>query len=103
MKEPSELQQLDILDENILDTMMDTDRSSTQVVSFYGHTGPVHDVAINYNNSLILSGGEDSYVRLWSLQTHSQLVAYRGHDHPIWRVQWSPLGSYTTVENVCPV
>ncbi len=32
--------------------------------------------------------------RLWSLDTMTNVVAYRGHSKPIWDVDWSPRGIY---------
>lgn len=32
--------------------------------------------------------------RLWSLDTMTNVVAYRGHAKPIWDVDWSPRGIY---------
>jgi len=32
--------------------------------------------------------------RLWSLDTMTNVVAYRGHTKPIWGVDWSPRGIY---------
>ena len=31
---------------------------------------------------------------MWSLDTYTALVSYRGHQQPIWSVEWSPLGIY---------
>lgn len=28
------------------------------------------------------------------METMSNLVAYRGHQNPVWDVQWSPMGVY---------
>ena len=33
-------------------------------------------------------------VRLWSLEMKSDLVAYKGHNYPVWDVEFSPLGYY---------
>jgi hypothetical protein len=33
-------------------------------------------------------------VRLWSLQTNSNLVVYKGHNFPVWDVDFSPVGVY---------
>lgn len=93
LREASELEQLNVADEDIMDKIMD-ERTGTKTITFHGHIGPVYDVSCNYNKSLILSCGHDSTARLWSLQTHSQLVAYRAHEHTVWKCAWSPLGHY---------
>ena len=35
-----------------------------------------------------------SVVRLWSLLTWTNVVAYKGHCFPVWDVKFSPLGYY---------
>jgi transcription initiation factor TFIID subunit 5 len=71
-----------------------------------GHAGPVYAVAFSpatvnpdpdgppTNSQFLLSCSEDKTVRLWSLDTWTCLVAYRGHDNPIWDIQWGPHGHY---------
>jgi transcription initiation factor TFIID subunit 5 len=71
-----------------------------------GHAGPVYAVSFSpsttnqvangppTNTQYLLSCSEDKTVRLWSLDTWTCLVAYRGHDNPIWDLQWGPYGHY---------
>jgi len=71
-----------------------------------GHSGPVYAVsfspsiandepnAASTNCRYILSASADKSVRLWSLDTWSCLVVYKGHDHPVWDVTWGPFGHY---------
>lgn len=33
-------------------------------------------------------------MRLWSLDTMTNIIAYRGHQNPVWDVQWGPMGIY---------
>jgi transcription initiation factor TFIID subunit 5 len=85
------------------------DLSNTQPSSsrrLVGHAGPVYAVAFSpstanpdpsgppTNSQCLLSCSEDKTVRLWSLDTFTCLVAYRGHDNPIWDLQWGPYGHY---------
>lgn len=42
----------------------------------------------------LLSSSEDKTIRLWSLETYSTLVVYKGHNQPVWDVRWSPVGHY---------
>ncbi|KAK2098930.1 Transcription initiation factor TFIID subunit 5 [Saguinus oedipus] len=37
---------------------------------------------------------KDGTVRLWSLQTFTCLVGYKGHNYPVWDTQFSPYGYY---------
>jgi len=42
----------------------------------------------------LLSCSADATARLWSMDTMSNLVVYRGHENPIWDAKWSPMGIY---------
>ena len=65
-----------------------------------GHSGPVYGVDFDPMGGSasaprhLLSCSADSTARLWSLDTYSALVAYRGHQHPVWDIKWSPIGTY---------
>ncbi|KAJ3411859.1 Transcription initiation factor TFIID subunit 5 [Chytridiales sp. JEL 0842] len=59
-----------------------------------GHAGPVYGVSLSPDNKYAVSCSEDSTVRLWSLQTNSNLVVYKGHNYPVWDVDFSPIGTY---------
>jgi transcription initiation factor TFIID subunit 5 len=71
-----------------------------------GHAGPVYAVSFSpatanpdptgppTHAQFLLSASEDKTIRLWSLDTWSCLVAYRGHDNPVWDLQWGPYGHY---------
>ncbi|KAF2444344.1 transcription initiation factor-like protein TFIID subunit 5 [Karstenula rhodostoma CBS 690.94] len=71
-----------------------------------GHSGPINAVAFSpatinpdpkgppTSSQYLLSASEDKSVRLWSLDIWQCLVAYRGHDNPIWDLQWGPYGHY---------
>ncbi|KAI9724883.1 MAG: hypothetical protein M1812_000159 [Candelaria pacifica] len=73
-----------------------------------GHSGPVYAVSFSPSianpNSIsptpstgpkcLISCSADKTVRLWSLDTWSCLVVYKGHDHPVWDVRWGPFGHY---------
>jgi len=65
-----------------------------------GHGGPVYSVAFDPVGGsatpprYLLSASADATTRLWSLDTMTNVVAYRGHQNPVWDVQWSPMGIY---------
>lgn len=54
---------------------------------------PVDLVLLPFRNYL-LSSSEDGTIRLWSLQTFTCLVGYKGHNYPVWDTQFSPHGYY---------
>ncbi|KAJ3550232.1 hypothetical protein NMY22_g588 [Coprinellus aureogranulatus] len=65
-----------------------------------GHSGPVYSVAFDPISGsaappkYLLSSSADATVRLWSMDTLTNVVAYRGHENPVWDVKWSPMGIY---------
>nr|XP_019001799.1 transcription initiation factor TFIID subunit 5 [Kwoniella mangroviensis CBS 8507]OCF65260.1 transcription initiation factor TFIID subunit 5 [Kwoniella mangroviensis CBS 8507] len=66
-----------------------------------GHSGPVYSLSFDplYGSaaspSTLLSSSQDGTVRLWSMDTYSNLVVYRGHGKdPVWDVEWGPMGVY---------
>ncbi len=65
-----------------------------------GHSGPVYSVAFDPVSGsaappkYLLSCSADATTRLWSLDTLTNIVAFRGHENPIWDVKWSPMGIY---------
>lgn len=46
------------------------------------------------NPRLLVSCSSDKTIRLWSLETWTCLVVYKGHEGPVWNVQWGPFGHY---------
>jgi len=79
--------------DDVLHRMMEESSGETSR-SLVGHSGPVYGLSFNPDKSLLLSCGEDGVVRLWSLQTWTCLVCYRGHVFPVWDCTFSPLGHY---------
>ncbi|KAI9143777.1 WD40-repeat-containing domain protein [Paraphysoderma sedebokerense] len=59
-----------------------------------GHAGPVYGLSFTKDNRYMLSCSEDKTVRLWSMDTFSNLVCYRGHNYPVWDVDFGPEGIY---------
>jgi len=65
-----------------------------------GHSAPVYNVSFDpvggsgASPRHLLSCSADGTARLWRLDTYAALVAYRGHQYPVWDVTWGPLGTY---------
>lgn len=53
-----------------------------------GHSGPVYSTCFSDMGTFLISGSEDSTVRLWDLQRHANVVGYHGHTYPIWDVSF---------------
>ncbi|KAJ3552076.1 hypothetical protein NM688_g4350 [Phlebia brevispora] len=76
------------------------ERSGSTTRKLIGHSGPVYAADFDPVSGsadapkYLLSGSADATTRLWSLDTMTNVVAYRGHQNPIWDVQWSPMGIY---------
>ncbi|PIA14010.1 WD40 repeat-like protein [Coemansia reversa NRRL 1564] len=59
-----------------------------------GHSGAVFGVDISFDSKYLISGSEDRTARLWSLDTFTNVVCYKGHNYPIWDVAFAPQGFY---------
>jgi hypothetical protein len=76
------------------------EKGGTTTRKLIGHSGPVYSVAFDPLSGsseppkYLLSASADATTRLWSLDTMSNIVAYHGHQNPIWDVKWSPMGIY---------
>ena len=63
-------------------------RTSSDCRTLHGHSGSVYSVSISPDRTYIVSGSEDGTVRVWSLYTFTNLVCYKGHNYPVWDVQF---------------
>lgn len=76
-----------------------------------GHSAPVYSVSfspsiegpdnagrdkmkVSTKPRLLLSSSSDGCVRLWSLETWTCLINYKGHEGCVWNVVWAPHGHY---------
>lgn len=93
MKSGEELEIIDRDSDDVLERMMDA-RTSADVKSLIGHSGPVYATDISQDKKFLISSSEDGCIRLWSLLTWSNLVCYKGHQYPVWDTKFSPHGHY---------
>lgn len=81
-----------------LDTICDLDSikepKGESMYRLIGHSGPVYGCSFGRDQRFLFSSSQDSTVRLWSLDTLSNLVVYKGHFGPVWDVKVGPMGLY---------
>ncbi|EJU01186.1 WD40 repeat-like protein [Dacryopinax primogenitus] len=76
------------------------DKAGSITRKLIGHSGPVYSVSFDPLAGSsgpphwLLSSSADATIRLWSLDLLANVVVYRGHESPVWDVQWGPLGTY---------
>ncbi|CAH8575694.1 unnamed protein product [Dicrocoelium dendriticum] len=89
----SELSTLDKDDSRVKSKMLyDEDGESHLTRDLIGHVGGVHGVAFSSDRQLLVSGGADGTVRLWSsLLWGGALTVWRDHLLPVWCVAWAPM------------
>ncbi|KAI9065830.1 TFIID and SAGA subunit [Trametes sanguinea] len=94
----SDFQSSSIRDSSSLSKIREKGGSTTR--KLIGHSGPVYSVSFDPVGGsatpprYLLSASADATTRLWSLDTMTNVVAYRGHQNPVWDVKWSPMGIY---------
>ncbi|KAL3617649.1 Transcription initiation factor TFIID subunit 5 [Castilleja foliolosa] len=69
---------------------------------FRGHSGPIHSATFSPFGDYILSSSSDSTIRLWSTKFNANLVCYKGHNYPVWDVQFVTL-AYNSSLGIYPM
>lgn len=59
-----------------------------------GHSQPVYGLDFSLDNRYLLSSSADGSVRLWSMESKTNVVCYKSHIFPVWDCKFSPLGYY---------
>jgi transcription initiation factor TFIID subunit 5 len=76
------------------------EKGGTSTRKLIGHSGPVYSLSFDPTcgsaapPKYLLSASADATTRLWSLDTMTNVAVYRGHQNPVWDVEWSPMGTY---------
>ena len=71
-----------------------TDRATgRELVRLIGHQGGVRAVAFSPDDTLLATAGDDSTVRVWSVETGEPLGVMTGHSSKIYTVTFSPDGT----------
>lgn len=68
------------------------EKQGTSTRKLIAHSGPVYTTAFDIASPsprYLLSCSADTTTRLWSLDTLTNVSVYRGHQAPVWDVQWA--------------
>jgi hypothetical protein len=68
------------------------DKSQRLVHSFTGHAGYVTSVTFSPDGRFVLSGSEDTTLKLWEAGAGKELRSFVGHSGPVHAVAYSPNG-----------
>ncbi len=67
-------------------------QTGEELALYTGHTGVVRSVAFSPDGKTIVSGGEDSTIRLWNVHDGTHLRTFSGHTDYVYSVAFSPDG-----------
>ena len=91
LKSAEELTEIDNDADDVLHRILD-DSTADASKALLGHTTAVFGLSFSPDKASIVSCSEDGTIRLWSLQTWTCLVVYKGHVLPVWQVTCTPRG-----------
>ncbi len=73
---------------------IDDNNSIKKLKSFKGHLGDVLSIVFTPDNKRILSGGKDSKLKLWHINTGTEIHSFEEHSNSVTSVAVSPDGYY---------
>ncbi len=79
-----------------LQTIIETDINNTsefiKECTYFGHSGSVTSLSLNYDSYYCVSGSTDCTARLWSLKIGQCIAVFKSHVKSIWTVKLNPKG-----------
>ncbi|MFO0905424.1 MAG: protein kinase [Pirellulales bacterium] len=94
---PGNPRQLYSVSDNVLRRWEAADADATvwrESLAFHGHLDRLTSVSISQDGAWVLTGSEDSTVRLWNATTGREVARFRGHDGPVYAVAFAPDGRW---------
>lgn len=64
------------------------------IASFFGHVSPVFQVTWSPDSRFVLSGSQDSTLKLWSVKKRALHSDLPGHEDSVYSVDWDVTGEY---------
>ena len=69
-------------------------QKSSSAESLHPHTAPISCLDISRDRAMAVTGGVDSLVNLWQLNTHELLYTFEGHIASVTCIAFSPSGLF---------
>lgn len=67
--------------------------SGAEIRTLMGHQQLVRSVAFSSDSKRLVSGSDDSLVKIWDVEQGGELKTLSGHTGPVWKVDYSPDGT----------
>ena len=59
----------------------------------HGHNRPVNSVAFNHNGTILASGSYDKTIKLWNVETNTEIATLHGHNGLVLSVAFNHNGT----------
>src|SRR5258706_3756858 len=72
--------------------LISIDQTGTQLRILRGHESDIASIAFSLDGNYLASGGADTHIQIWDMETNSPLLILRGHTDFVSSVAFSPDG-----------